>query len=67
MIALSLCTGLAPVLWTGAWVDRARHWSMVFCELLALTVIVTAFALRPRPREPAVARGVHSSAKVKPK
>ena len=42
-------------------------WSMVFCELLALTVIVTAFTLRPRPREPAVARGVHSSAKVKPK
>jgi hypothetical protein len=40
---------------------------MVFCELLALTVIVTAFTLRPRRREPAVARGVHSSAKVKPK
>ena len=65
VIALSLCAGLAPALWTGAWVDRARHWSMVFCELLALTVIVTAFTLRPRRREPAVARGVHRSAKVK--
>jgi hypothetical protein len=40
---------------------------MVSCELLALTVIVTAFALRPRRRETAVARGVDSSAKVKPK
>ena len=48
LIALSLCAGLAPALWTGAWVDRARHWSMVFCELLALTVIVTAFTLRPQ-------------------
>lgn len=67
MIALSLCAGLAPALWTEAWVDRVRQWSMVFCELLALTVIVTAFALRPRRRERAVARGVDSSAKVKPK
>jgi hypothetical protein len=67
VIALSLCAGLAPALWTGAWVDRARQWSMVFCELLALTVMVTTFALRPRRRERAVARGVDSSAKVKPK
>jgi hypothetical protein len=58
---------LALAHWTGAWVDRAQHWSMVFCELLALTVIVTAFTLRPRRREPTAARGVHSSAKVKPK
>jgi hypothetical protein len=67
MIALSLCAGLAPALWTEGWVDRVRQWSMVFCEVLALTVIVTAFALRPRRRERAVARGVDSSAKVKPK
>jgi hypothetical protein len=40
---------------------------MVFCELLALTIIVTAFTLRPRRREPAAARGVHGSVKVKPK
>ena len=25
LIALSLCAGLAPALWTGMWVDRARH------------------------------------------
>lgn len=57
LIAVSLCAGLAPALWTGTWVDRARHWSMVFCELLALTVIVTVFTLRPRRR---AARGVHA-------
>jgi hypothetical protein len=67
VIALSLCAGLAPALWTGAWVDRARYWIMVFCELLALTVIVTAFTLRRRRGEPAVARRVPSSVKVKPK
>ena len=67
LIALSLGAGLAPALWTGAWVDRARHWSIVFCELLALTVIVTAFTLRPHRREPAAARGVCGSVKVKPK
>ena len=66
LIALSLCAGLAPALWTGMWVDRARHWSMVFSELLALTVIVTACTLHPRRRVPAAARGVQSSAKVKP-
>jgi len=67
LIGLSVCAGLAPALWTGAWADRARHWSMVFCELLALTVIVTAFTLRPQRREPAAARGVRRSVKVKPK
>ena len=56
-----------PALWTGMWVDRARHWSMVFSELLALTVIATAITLQPRRRVPAAARGVQSSAKVKPK
>ena len=67
LIALSLCAGLAPALWTGMWVDRARMWSMVFSELLALTVIVTAVTLHLRRRVPAAARGVQSSAKVKPK
>ena len=67
LIALSLCAGLAPALWTGAWADRARQWSMVFGELLALTVIVTAFTLRPQRREPAAARGARRSVKVKPK
>lgn len=52
VIVLSLCTGLAPALWTGAWVDRARHWSMVFCELLALTVITARRRSSPsRSRE----------------
>ena len=65
MIALSLCAGLAPALWTGVWLPRAERWVMVFCELLALTVVVTAVTLRPRRRE--ADRGVQGAAKVKPK
>ena len=66
VIALSLCAGLAPALWTGAWVDRAQHWGMVFCELLALTVIVTGITLRPLRRE-STGRGVQGAAKIKSK
>jgi hypothetical protein len=39
---------------------------MVFCELLALTVIVTGITLRPRRRE-STARAVQGVAKIKPK
>ena len=58
LIALSLCAGLAPALWTGMWVDRARHWSIVFSELLALTVIVTAV------HPPSAAAGAGSSTRA---
>jgi len=66
VIVLSLCAGLAPALWTGAWLDRAQRWGMVFGELLALTVIVTGITLRPRRRE-STARAVQGAAKIKPK
>jgi len=66
-IALSLCAGLAPALWTGGWVERGRQWSVVFVELLVLTVIVTVFTLRPRREEAATSRRAQGSAKVKPK
>jgi len=64
-LALSLCAALAPGLWTGAWADRAQRWGLVVGEMLALTIIVTAFTLRPRRR--ASARATHGAAKVKPK
>ena len=64
-IVLSLCAGLAPALWTGAWLPRAERWGTVVCELLALTVVVTAFTLGPRRRESD--RRVEGVAKVKPK
>jgi len=67
VIALSLCAGLAPALWTGAWVPRAQRWSMVFCELLALTIVVTAFTLRARRQDSAASRGAEGVAKAKPK
>jgi len=66
MIVLSLCAGLAPALWSGAWAERAQQWGMVLGEMLALTVIVTGITLRPRRRESA-ARGVQGAAKIKPK
>jgi hypothetical protein len=66
-IALSLCAALAPALWTGAWLDRAGRWGSVFCELLVLTIVVTAFTLRPGQRSAAHSRGVESSAKAKSK
>jgi hypothetical protein len=47
---LSLGAALAPALWTGAWADRAQRWTFIFVELLMLTIIVTAFTLRPRRR-----------------
>jgi hypothetical protein len=47
---LSLSAALAPALWTGAWADRAQRWTFIFVELLMLTIIVTAFTLRPRRR-----------------
>ena len=61
-LALSLCAGLGPALWTGAWAERAWQWGIVFAELLALTVIVTAVTLRP----PALRRR-QGAAKVKHK
>jgi hypothetical protein len=64
-LALSLCAALAPALWTGAWADRAQRWGLVAGEMLALTIIVTAFTLRPRRRDRA--RAIHAAAKVKPK
>jgi len=66
MIVLSLCAGLAPALWSGAWAERAQQWGMVLGEMLALTVIVTGITLRPRRRESA-ARRVQGAAKIKPK
>ena len=47
---LSLGAALAPALWTGVWADRAQRWTFVFIELLTLTIVVTAFTLRPRRR-----------------
>jgi hypothetical protein len=64
VIAFSLCAGLAPALWTGAWFSRAEQWVTVFCEVLALTIVVTAVTLRPRRRESD--RGVQGVVKVKP-
>jgi hypothetical protein len=64
-IALSLCAGLAPALWTGAWPDRAQHWVVVFVELLGLTVVVTAFTLRPRRQELSPSRRTQRPAKAK--
>jgi len=65
VIVFSLCAGLAPALWTGAWLSRAEQWVTVFCEVLALTIVVTAVTLRPRRRESD--RGVQGVVKVKPK
>jgi hypothetical protein len=66
-IALSFCAALAPALSTGGWADRAQRWGLVFAELLALTIAVTAFTLRPRRRAWALLRGVRAAAKAKPK
>jgi hypothetical protein len=58
-IALSLGAALAPALWTGAWVEYAQRWGLVFGELLVLTVLVTGFTLRPRRRRTVPSRGSH--------
>src|SRR5215468_5624887 len=65
VIVFSLCAGLAPALWTGAWLSRAEQWVTVFGEVLALTVVVTAVTLRPRRRQ--ADHGVQGVAKVRPK
>jgi hypothetical protein len=65
-IALSLGAALAPALWTGAWANRAQRWGLVVSELLALTIVVTAFTLRPRRRDPGRPRRVRDAAKLKP-
>jgi len=65
VIVFSLCAGLAPALWTGAWLSRAEQWVTVFCEVLALTIVVTAVTLRPRRRE--ADHGVQGVAKVNTK
>jgi hypothetical protein len=51
-IVLSLAAALAPALWTGAWVERAQHWGLVFVELLALTIVAIAIMRVPRRRRP---------------
>ena len=65
-ITLSLCAALAPAIWTGRWADRAQSWGLVFGELLALTIVVTACTVRPRRRHPASAHRSVARAKVKP-
>ena len=64
VITLSLCAALAPALWTGAWTDRAERWILLFGELLALTIAVTAFTLRPRRRASASAREARGAGKA---
>lgn len=62
-IALSMTAALAPALWTGAWTDRVQGWSLVFAELVALTIVVTAVTLLPRRRAsalPAVSAAVRA-------
>ena len=66
-ITLSLCAALAPALWTVAWADRARRWGLIFGELLALTIVVTAFTLHPRRRGSLLPRRVREAVKVKRK
>lgn len=56
-LALSLGAALAPALWTGAWAGRAQRWLLVFGEMLALTILVTALTLRQRRRTVAATRG----------
>ena len=65
-IALSLAAALAPALWTGTWAERAQRWGLVGGEILVLTIVVTAFTLRPRRRDPAHSRRVREPIKVKP-
>ena len=67
VIALSLGAALAPALWTGVWAERAQRWVIIFGELLALTIVVTAVTLRPRRRGVALPRGVRTVVKAKPK
>lgn len=64
---LSLCAALAPALWTAAWAPRLQRWALIFGELLVLTIVVTAFTLRPRRRTSPHPAGMSSTAKVKSK
>jgi hypothetical protein len=55
-LALSLVAALAPALGTGAWMDRAHSWALVFIELVSLTTVAIAVArLRRRHRHRRVA------------
>ena len=65
-ITLSLGAALAPAVWTGAWADRGLRWALVFGELLLLTIVVTAFTLRPRRRHRSVRREIATAVKAKP-
>jgi len=56
-IALSLAAALAPALWTGAWAERAQRWSLVFVELLALTIVAIAVTHVLRRRGPRRSKG----------
>jgi hypothetical protein len=64
-ITLSLGAALAPAIWTGEWAPRARSWGLVFCELLALTMVVTVCTFRPRRRQAAGSHAPASRAKLK--
>lgn len=66
-LTLSLCAALAPALWTGTWADRAQRWGLILGELLALTIAVTAFTLRPRRRVWARLRAVRGALRTRPK
>ena len=56
-IALSLAAALAPALWTGAWAERAQRWSLVFVELLALTIVAIVVTHVLRRRGPRRSKG----------
>jgi hypothetical protein len=66
-LTLSLCAALAPALWTGAWADRGQRWGLILGELLALTIAVTAFTLRPRRRVWARLRAARGAVRTRPK
>jgi len=66
-LTLSLCAALAPALWTGAWADRGQRWGLILGELLALTIAVTAFTLRPRRRVWARLRAARGALRTRPK
>ena len=66
-LTLSLCAALAPALWTGTWADRGQRWGLILGELLALTIAVTAFTLRPRRRVWARLRAARGAVRTRPK
>ena len=65
LTALSLSAALAPALWTGGWADRGQRWTFVFGELLALTIMVAGFTVRPRRRTSSHRSGTAGRTKLK--